>query len=42
LLTKQEAEKLEQEVILAVEEAVKFAKESPFPSPEEALEDIYA
>ncbi len=42
LLTDQEAEKLEREVILAVEEAVKFAMESPFPAPEEALENVYA
>lgn len=42
LLTDQEAEKLEREVILAVEEAVKFAMESPFPTPEEALENVYA
>ncbi len=42
LLTEQEAEKLEQEAILAVEEAVKFAMESPYPAPEEALENVYA
>ncbi len=41
LLKEQESEKLEQEVILAVEEAVKFAMESPYPAPEEALENVY-
>jgi pyruvate dehydrogenase E1 component alpha subunit len=42
LLTEQEAEKMEQEANLAVEEAVKFAMESPYPAPEEALENVYA
>jgi pyruvate dehydrogenase E1 component alpha subunit len=42
LLTEQEAEKIEQEAVSAVEEAVKFAMESPYPEPEEALENVYA
>jgi pyruvate dehydrogenase E1 component alpha subunit len=42
LLTEQEAKNLEQEIISAVEEAVKFAMESPYPAPEEALENVYA
>jgi pyruvate dehydrogenase E1 component alpha subunit len=41
-LTEQEAEKLSVEAKEAVEDAVKFAMESPFPQPEEALEDVYA
>jgi pyruvate dehydrogenase E1 component alpha subunit len=41
-LTEQEAEKLSREAKEAVESAVKFATESPFPQPEEALEDVYA
>jgi pyruvate dehydrogenase E1 component alpha subunit len=41
-LTEQEAEKLSREAKEAVEDAVKFAIESPFPQPEEALEDVYA
>ena len=41
-LTEQEAERLSQETKKAVEVAVKFAMESPFPKPEEALEDVYA
>jgi len=36
-----EDEKLRREAAAAVEEAVKFAMESPFPQPEEALEDVY-
>jgi pyruvate dehydrogenase E1 component alpha subunit len=41
-LTEQEAEKLSREAKEVVEAAVKFATESPFPQPEEALEDVYA
>lgn len=42
VLTENEAEKIEKEVLAEVEEAVKFALESPYPEPEEALEDVYA
>jgi len=41
VLTEEENEKLRHEAVTAVEEAVKFAMESPFPEPEEALEDVY-
>jgi len=40
-LTEAEAEKIRQEVVTAVDEVVKFAMESPYPAPEEALEDVY-
>jgi len=40
-LTEEEEGKLRREANAAVEEAVKFATESPFPEPEEALEDVY-
>lgn len=40
-LTEEEADKIEQDVAVAVEDAVKFAVESPFPAPEEALEHVY-
>lgn len=40
-LTEEEAEKLRHEAVAAVEEAVKFALDSSFPKPEEALEDVY-
>jgi pyruvate dehydrogenase E1 component alpha subunit len=33
---------IEKEATNAIEEAVKFALESPYPRPEEALEDVYA
>lgn len=36
-----EAQRLEAEVADEVEQAVKFALESPYPAPEEALDDIY-
>jgi len=42
VLSQKEAEEIERAVISEVEEAVKFALESPYPSPEEALEDVYA
>jgi pyruvate dehydrogenase E1 component alpha subunit len=41
-LTEKEAIQIEEEVAKAVEDAVKFAVESPYPAPEEALEDVYA
>jgi len=33
---------IEEETAKAIEEVTKFALESPYPSPEEALEDVYA
>jgi len=40
-LTEKEATRIEEEVAEAVEAAVKFAVESSYPAPEEALEDVY-
>jgi len=40
-LTTEEANEIEQEVVTAIEDAVKFALESPYPAPEEALEQVY-
>ncbi len=37
-----EAEHIEKEVSKTIEKAVKFATDSPYPSPEEALDDVYA
>jgi pyruvate dehydrogenase E1 component alpha subunit len=42
ILTEPEVQKIEGDVSSQVEEAVKFAVESPYPAPEEALEDVYA
>jgi pyruvate dehydrogenase E1 component alpha subunit len=41
-LVEMELQKIENEVLNEIEEAVKFAIESPYPSPEEALDDVYA
>jgi TPP-dependent pyruvate/acetoin dehydrogenase alpha subunit len=41
ILTEEETKKIEESVRKEVEDAVKFAKESPWPEPEEALEDVY-
>lgn len=41
-LTEAEIQKFEKEASAKVEEAVKFAIESPYPVPEEALDDVYA
>jgi pyruvate dehydrogenase E1 component alpha subunit len=37
-----EIKNIEENVAAEIEEAVKFAVESPYPAPEEALEDVYA
>ena len=42
VLTEKEADKIHQEVLEELDKAVKFAEESPFPDPEETLEDVYA
>jgi TPP-dependent pyruvate/acetoin dehydrogenase alpha subunit len=41
VLTEKEADKIHQQVEAEIDEAVKFAEESPFPDPEETLEDVY-
>lgn len=41
-LTLKEITRVEEAVSAAVEEAVQFAMESPYPTPEEALDDVYA
>lgn len=40
--TEAEIQQIKREVSSAIEEAVRFAMESPYPAPEEALEDVYA
>ena len=42
ILTEQDADRITQEVNEEIDKAVKFAEESPFPAPEEALEDVFA
>jgi len=42
ILSQEEVEALDREVASEIEEAVKFAVESPWPEPEELYEDVYA
>ncbi len=42
LIPPEEIERIENEVAQEIEKAVKFATDSPYPEPEEALEDVYA
>lgn len=42
VLTEGEAEKIEKEVLTEIDEAVRFAEDSPPPTPEEALQDVFA
>jgi len=41
VLIEAEVQQVEKEILTEIEEAVKFAMESPYPAPEEALEDVY-
>jgi acetoin:2,6-dichlorophenolindophenol oxidoreductase subunit alpha len=42
VLTSPDLDAINQEVLQKIEEAVNYAKESPFPDPEDALEDVYS
>lgn len=42
VLTDKEADKIHQEVVAEMAEAVKFALESPFPDPKDVLTDVFA
>ena len=42
ILTEEDADRIYQEIDEEIENAVKFAEESPFPAPEETLEDVFA
>ena len=42
VLTENEAGDIEQAALKEMDKAVKFAEESPFPAPEETLEDVFA
>ena len=41
LLTEKKADEIDQEMLAEIDQAVKFAQESPFPEPEETLENVY-
>ena len=42
ILTEEAWQKMDADILAAIEDAVKFSKESPFPKPEAAVEDIFA
>lgn len=42
VLTEEEANKIEKDVMAEIEDAAKFALESPWPEPEELYKDVYA
>ena len=42
LLAEETWQKMDAEILAAIEDAVKFSEESPFPEPEAAVEDIFA
>jgi pyruvate dehydrogenase E1 component alpha subunit len=42
LISKSELEQMEQQIDAIVQEAIRFAEESPYPEPREALEDVFA
>jgi len=41
-LTEEQLKEMDGEVLARVEDAVKFAKDSPFPAPEDAMADVYS
>jgi len=41
VFTEEEATRIQEEIKAAVEEAVTFARESPYPEPEEALQHVF-
>lgn len=42
IATEAQLKEMNEQVLAKIEEAVKFAKDSPFPAPEDALEDVYS
>jgi TPP-dependent pyruvate/acetoin dehydrogenase alpha subunit len=41
ILTEKEAGKIQKEAVVEIDEAVKFAEESPYPEPEDCLKDVF-
>lgn len=41
VLTREQVQELDQQIRARIDEAVRFAEESPYPSPEEITEDVY-
>jgi pyruvate dehydrogenase E1 component alpha subunit len=42
VLTEEAWQKMDAEILAAIEDAVKFSEESPFPDPDAAVEDVFA
>ncbi len=42
LMTEKHADGIDREILAEIDQAVKFAQESPFPEPEETLDNVYA
>ena len=42
VLSREEITRIDEEILRQVEEAHQFALESPYPEPEDALEDVYS
>jgi pyruvate dehydrogenase E1 component alpha subunit len=42
VLTEKRVEDIDKKALTEIEDAVKFARESPFPEPEETLENVYS
>lgn len=42
ILTKPQLKEMDSQIMARIEDAVKFAEESPLPAPEDALEDVYS
>jgi len=42
ILTRQEIEAMDKQILAQIEDAIKYALESPLPDPEEALEDVFS
>jgi TPP-dependent pyruvate/acetoin dehydrogenase alpha subunit len=42
ILTKNDIEEMDSQILAKIEDAVKYALDSPFPAPEEALDDVFS
>ena len=42
ILTEQQLEDIDSQIMVLIDEAVKYAVDSPFPDPEDSMEDVYS
>jgi acetoin:2,6-dichlorophenolindophenol oxidoreductase subunit alpha len=42
ILTEAQLKEIDNQILAKIDEAVKFAEDSPYPAPEDALEDVYS